>query len=192
MVGNIVKDMFMNQFQANPRSYTEADFSPEMLNQWRQAVVNQEYDLKNRASELMDVKRYRNQLGDKDYDPILRREFSYRNYGSGNHADPFEMGNIELAKKVLANNDPRFQAQSTVGSGRYTIDPRGNVVVTDTYDFSKGKHMQNLSEILHLLGAYQGKPYPVTINLGNINDWGMSYTGNRDLDSYYNRYKRFN
>ena len=188
---NIIYDMFMNQFNDNPRPYTEADFSPAMIQQLRQNVFNQEHDLKERVQELLNTADYRHTMGDKDYDPILRREFSYRNYGSGNYKDPFEMGNKELAQKFFSNNDPRFQVQTTIGSGRYSIDPKGNVIVTDEYDFSKRKYMQNLAQILHLYGALKGKPYPITINLGNINDWGLKYTGNRELDAYYNRNKRF-
>ena len=188
---NIVKEMFDNQMSKTPRAYSEKDFEEDILNQLRQNVFNQEYDLKNRASELMDVKRYKDSIGETDYDPILRREFSYRNYGSGKHNDVFEMGNIELLKNYIANDNPIFRTQATIGSGRYSIDPQGNVIVTDTYDFSKNKHMKNMADLLHLLGAYKGNAFPIKINLGNINDWNMKYTGNRDLDSYYNRYNRY-
>ena len=191
MVSNIVGEMFKNQFNTQPKRYTEADFSPAMLQQIKQNVFNQEHDLRERAQEIMNMTEYRHRIGDKDYDPMLRREFSYRNYGSGNYQDPFEMSTIDLARKYFANNDPRFQVQSTIGSARYNIDPKGNVTVTDSYDFSKRKYMQNLAQVLHLYGALKGNPYPININLGNINDWGLQYTGNRDLDNYYNRNKIF-
>ena len=189
----IVIDMFKNQFSDSPRAYNTNDFSQEVLNQLRQNIYNQEYDLKNRVSEILANAEWRKKYNrQKDYDPMLRREFSYRNYGSGDYLDPFEMNAIQLAQKVYGNYDPKFVTQTTVGSGRYTIDPNGNVTVTDTYDFDKAKGMQSLlANILHKGGSTWGKPYPVNIDLGNIKDWNLQYTGNRDLDQYYNRYNRF-
>ena len=190
---NTVKEMFDNQFSNNPRAYTTDDFDEDIIRQLQQNVFNQEYDLKNRKSEILANAEWRRKYNNqKDYDPMLRREFSYRNYGSGDYNDVFEMGNIELLKQYLANNNPIFRTQATIGSGRYTIDPKGNVVVTDVYDFDKAKGMQALlGNLAHMRGSHFGNPYPVTINLGNINDWGLQYTGNRDLDQYYNRYNRF-
>ena len=192
---DLVYAMFSNQFNDNPQPYTNENFKgyEDVLNQLRQAVFNQEYDLKNRQAEIMANAEWRKKYNkQKDYDPMIRREFSYRNYGSGDYLDPFEMKDIRLAQKLMGAYDPRFVAQSTIGSGRYTIDPKGNVTVNDVYDFDKAKGMASIiANMFHKTGGNFGKPYPVIIKLGNINDWGLNYTGNRDLDQYYHRYDRF-
>lgn len=193
---DIVLDMYNNQYRKNPTQYTINDFSPEYINQVRQNIVNREYDINNRLNELKEMyTRYNNRevpypynLYDKDkYDmnKLANREFSYENYGSGNYKDPFEL-TIKETLELMGNKDPRFEVGSTLGSARYSIDNNGNVILNDRYDFNKKLGMNNLpADMLHKLGAMFGTPYDVSINLGNINDWGLGYTGNRLLDAYY-------
>ena len=73
--------------------------------------------------------------------------------------------------------------QTSIGSAKYTIDPKGNVILTDRYDINKGTNMKDpITNLAHTAVKLIGKPFDIRLDLGNINNWNMEYTGNTGYD----------
>jgi hypothetical protein len=120
----------------------------------------------------------------------LSNNITYENYSpmyafdeAGNvKRTPFTPGikDTHMLNQILFN--PSYSAQMSVGSANFDIDKYGNVTLKDTYDVNKNTHLSNKGlDAVHQLVKMVGKPYPINLNLGNINDWGFGYTGNPAL-----------
>ena len=149
-------------------------FSANDIQELKQAIYNREWDLKNRKLDSVDKK---------------RREISYENYKplmvGGRYAGmaPFLTNDMATRVNNIPANRSNYNMQTSIGSAKYTIDPKGNVILTDRYDINKGTNMKDpVANIAHTAVKMLGKPFDVNLNLGNINDWGMDYTGNSAYD----------
>lgn len=181
----------LNPFSNN--GWTEKDFSTNELNEYRQAVYNKIYEQKHR--EDLGLKKKFEELGREldttfDIDKELANNIRYENYSPMYVFDQY--GNVNKARftpaiknihelnQVLFN--PSYSAQMSVGSADFDVDKYGNVVLRDIYNVNKGTGLANpLLNTVHETIKLLGKPYPININLGNINDWNMGYTGNQLL-----------
>lgn len=152
-------------------------FTDDELDVLRQAIVNREQDLQTKAWQIAGREK------DKG-----SREISYENYPTMNNDGGYGAVpwlNTFQTLKAYSNkaNRPIINAQGTIGSARYTIDPSGYVNLYDTYDFPKNSSMASVpAELFHAYASFLGKPSKVGLQLGNINDWGMGYTGNAWLE----------
>ena len=202
----VAVDMFMKFLKGDTTPVTNVD--ERVKNELRQAVYNKEmerrypdrYYVDNivdninsgiRLSNNTPINRLLNALGlgsKEDYltrDSYLGRNISYENYNPirlgdrvmGGSAPTSTTGN---AVKALYYNDPSYNAQNYIGRANYNITPTGDVVLTDRYNFNKGLHMGSpILDILHTIGKYKRQNgFDTVLNLGNINDWNMEYTGN--------------
>ena len=195
---------------------TEKDLPEYVLNELRQAVYNRELEKRNPqlygVPEIVksinkDIEfennrpssRIRNALGLRkneqyiDVPKYLSGGIQYENYNPIK-VDGEEWGGIapiartQFLPKFI--NDPSYNAQMSFGRANYTIDPKGNVVLTDRYNINKGTNLASpLGNVVHTVAKYLNKgAYDSNINLGNINDWGLNYTGN-DYNRAFNKNK---
>jgi hypothetical protein len=180
----------------------------DILRQYQQAVFNKEYERNNPAKSgalnAIDVMNMERDAGNKqlqhkilkamgiakDYQPVtpdkyFQRVISYENYNPVKIDGVNMVGSAPTASfgnmvKALYQGDPSYNAQNTVGSAKYIIDDKGNVRLIDRYNINKGLHMGDwLSDAVHTWAKHQPQnAYNVDLNLGNINDWNLQYTGN--------------
>ena len=185
MDSNKYKNIYNNLFKSNARLALKSlmqngnavgndFFTDQDLKELQQAVFNREWDLKNRQLDYVDNR---------------RREISYENYRplmiNNRYVGMAPFLNADMTARVnnIPENKSNYNMQTSIGSARYTIDPKGNVILTDRYDINKGTNMKDpVANLAHTAVKLLGKPFDVYLNLGNINDWGMRYTGNSGYD----------
>ena len=179
--GNMVKDLFKSNARLALKSLFQNDkpvdnsfFSNKDIKELQQAIYNRYWDLKNR------------QLDDTDN---RAQEISYENYKplmvGGKYAGMAPFLSNDMASRVnnIPENRNNYNMQTSIGSAKYNIDPRGNVTLTDRYDINKGTNMKDpITNIAHTVVKLFGKPFDINLDLGNINDWGLEYTGNSAYD----------
>jgi hypothetical protein len=74
--------------------------------------------------------------------------------------------------------DPSTVVQTTVGGAMVEVQPNGDIVLTDKYDFDKGRKIGDpFLNKLHQQGESTTGSVPVRINLGNPKTWGKEKTG---------------
>ena len=179
--GDIVKDLFKSNSRLALKSLLQNGnlvdnnfFSNKDIRELRQAIFNREWDLKNRKLDSVDNR---------------AREISYENYNpllvNGRFVGVAPLINTDT--KLRVNNYPEnqnnYNMQTSIGSAKYTIDPTGNVILTDRYDINKGTNMKDpMANLAHTAVKLMGKPFDIRLDLGNINNWNMEYTGNTGYD----------
>ena len=175
------KDLFKSNARLALKSLFQNDkpvdnsfFSNKDIKELQQAIYNRYWDLKNR------------QLDDTDN---RAQEISYENYKplmvGGKYAGMAPFLSNDMASRVnnIPENRNNYNMQTSIGSAKYNIDPRGNVTLTDRYDINKGTNMKDpITNIAHTVVKLFGKPFDINLDLGNINDWGLEYTGNSAYD----------
>ena len=180
----------------NPRTLTENDYSNDELQALRQAVVNHEWmlknvpDLKKRISLIQKdiskrnnnntniLKRYHERV--IDY-PDYKQVYVTNDYGNKTPVN-FNHVTQDQYSRIKNTKDPNFFMQGTIGAADYNIDKHGNVILNDKYNFTQDK----ISDRTHyklpaILAKMFGTPYNIRINLGNINDWGLDYSGYNNI-----------
>ena len=173
------------------------DTPKKMLNEYKQAIFNKEYerkhpeiirgiiDAKNREITEWNKTHPKQKQPLWSFDKYNKPTISYDNYNPIYIDGRVTSGiapNATFGQNVQAmfKNDPSYNAQMTLGSANYTIDKNGHVDVVDDVNVNKGTHLADpLFDIIHTIAKYR-KPneYKRVYDLGNINNWGMKYTGN--------------
>lgn len=123
--------------------------------------------------------------------------FGYGQYRGGKREAASEIdkpyGMLELAKKSFL--DPSFRVETTIGQGRYSINDRNELEITDAYDFNRprgdvaqyansegllqiskdmaglvmhGRAPEALETLINLVGPAAGESKPYTLNLGRF------------------------
>lgn len=178
---DIVKNLFksnsrlaLKSLLQNGNAIDNSFFSNKDIRELQQAIFNREWDLKNRKLDSIDNR---------------AREISYENYRplmiEGRYVGmaPFLNTDTKIRVNNIPENRNNYNMQTSIGSAKYTITPKGNVTLTDRYDINKGTNMKDpLTNLAHTVVKLYGKPFDINLNLGNINDWGMEYTGNSGYD----------
>lgn len=174
------------------QGWTGKNFSPRELDEYRQAIYNKVYEQQHYKDLDIENKLKNVYNGDipSDIGKYLSNNITYENYSPMYAFD--EVGNVKrtpftpgiksshILNQILFN--PSYSAQMSVGSADFDIDKYGNVTLKDTYNVNKNTHLANKGlDAVHQLVKMVGKPYPININLGNINDWEFGYTGNPAL-----------
>jgi hypothetical protein len=177
-----------------------------MANEYRQAIYNKEWERKHPeiANRVINIQNAENQYANNQVahkilkaigisqdipkvtpEKYLKQTISYENYNPIVLNGKSMVGSAPTAKlgnmvKALLQADPSYNAQNTVGRADYEIDNYGNVILKDRYNINKGLHMGNpLADAIHTWAKHQpSNAYDVRLNLGNINDWRLQYTGN--------------
>lgn len=179
--GDIVKDLFKSNARLALKSLFQNDkpvnnnfFSNKDIKELQQAVYNRYWDLKNRQLDNVDNR---------------AQEISYENYKplmvSGKYVGMAPFLNNDMTSRVnnIPENRNNYNMQTSIGSAKYNIDSKGNVTLTDRYDINKGTNMKDpITNIAHTVVKLFGKPFDINLDLGNINDWGLEYTGNSVYD----------
>lgn len=202
---------FLHQFKGKgTTNQTELNYTPRQLEPLKQAIYNHNWE-KNNIPDLADrVKRVQQMFIDEakakgvknPYIPLQRYMedvIDYNNYPVvmvpddwGNKtAITFNSANQDQHNRAVNMDNQSYLMQGSIGAGDYSIDKNGNVILHDRYNFTQDK----LGDGTHytpmaMLGKMFGTPYEINLNLGNINDWGMSYTGNLFPEisrGYYNQ-----
>lgn len=188
---------YAHVFIGNGKTVTENDYTPEELNSLRQAIVNHEYVLNNTPDLKNKIDAVRSHIAEENNEkstPLLsrytERVIDYPDYKQvyvsddyGNET-PVNFNHVTLDQwhRLKNTKNPDFFMQGTIGAADYDIDKNGNVTLKDRYDFTQDK----IKDIAHyslpaLVAKAFGKPYDVNIKLGNINDWGMKYSGYNNI-----------
>lgn len=195
----------LNKFARGDNS-TLTSVPTNMSNEYKQAIYNKEWErrhpeIANRIVDIMNTETYyaNNQplhkvlkaigfakdTSNTTLDEYLKQAISYENYNPVVLNGVEMVGSAPTAKfgnmaKAIFRADPSYNAQNTVGRADYEIDNNGNVILKDRYNINKGLHMGNaLADIIHTWAKHQpNNAYDVRLNLGNINDWNLQYTGN--------------
>lgn len=179
--GDMVKDLFKSNARLALKSLFQNDkpvnnsfFSNKDIKELQQAVYNRYWDLKNRQLDNVDNR---------------AQEISYENYKplmvGGKYVGMAPFLNNDMTSRVnnIPENRNNYNMQTSIGSAKYNIDPKGNVTLTDRYDINKGTNMKDpITNIAHTVVKLFGKPFDINLDLGNINDWGLEYTGNSVYD----------
>lgn len=179
--GDMVKDLFKSNARLALKSLFQNDkpvdnsfFSNKDIKELQQAVYNRYWDLKNRRLDNVDNR---------------AQEISYENYrplmvgGKYVGMAPFLGNDMTSRVNNIQENRNNYNMQTSIGSAKYNIDPNGNVTLTDRYDINKGTNMKDpITNIAHTVVKLFGKPFDINLDLGNINDWGLEYTGNSVYD----------
>lgn len=171
VLGRLVKDKMntntrlilrgLNPFDRTPSMMSEKDFSEDVVNALRQAIVNREHELSQGSGDS------------------TKREISYGDYGpstlTGKKIFAPAISSTDDIIRFQNVKDPVYNAQTAIGSAQYTVDPAGYVTLQDTWDINKGTGLENpwLNGI-HSLARLVGNPYQIRMGLGNINKWGMT------------------
>lgn len=135
---------------------TEKDLKPNEINVLREAYKN---SLNNTGSQ-------KNNIIYENY-PNWEKNYFLQYDKKGNIVgDSF----LKMAAKSLTS--PTYRMMTTIGRTRYPykINNRGEVIITDTYDFPKYKDNSDFSKV-HELGSTIKNPYTWSINLGNPKGW---------------------
>lgn len=179
--GDMVKDLFKSNARLALKSLFQNDkpvdnsfFSNKDIKELQQAVYNRYWDLKNR--QLDDIDNRAQEISYENYKPLMV---------SGKYAGmaPFLSNDMTSRVNNIPENRNNYNMQTSIGSAKYNIDPRGNVTLTDRYDINKGTNMKDpITNIAHTVVKLFGKPFDINLDLGNINDWGLEYTGNSAYD----------
>ncbi|MES3016202.1 MAG: hypothetical protein V4721_00425 [Bacteroidota bacterium] len=75
-------------------------------------------------------------------------------------------------------NDPKFRMETTLGMARYDVDPNGDAIVSDKYDFNATRpqvdayHKESGGKIASLLRAYKEAGFEGALNVA-----GNSFIG---------------
>lgn len=179
--GDMVKDLFKSNARLALKSLFQNDkpvdnsfFSNKDIKELQQAVYNRYWDLKNR--QLDDVDNRAQEISYENYRPLMV---------GGKYAGmaPFLSNDMTSRVNNIPENRNNYNMQTSIGSAKYNIDPRGNVTLTDRYDINKGTNMKDpITNIAHTVVKLFGKPFDINLDLGNINNWGLEYTGNSAYD----------
>lgn len=188
---------YIHSLGRSGKTTTERDYTKSELDALRQAVVNHEYvlnNVKNLDEKIQAVRDYiKKENGDEDTPVLARykeRVIDYPDYKQvyAKNKEGFDVPvnfnkfNHNQYWELYDRRDPNFFMQGTVGAGDYSIDDKGNVTFTDRYDFTQDNIGDGAEYTpLALLAKVAGKPYDIKINLGNINDWGMKYSGYNNM-----------
>ena len=179
--GDMVKDLFkcnarlaLKSLFHNDKPVDNSFFSNKDIKELQQAVYNRYWDLKNR--QLDDVDNRAQEISYENYRPLMV---------GGKYAGmaPFLSNDMTSRVNNIPENRNNYNMQTSIGSAKYNIDPRGNVTLTDRYDINKGTNMKDpITNIAHTVVKLFGKPFDINLDLGNINNWGLEYTGNSAYD----------
>lgn len=179
--GDMVKDLFKSNARLALKSLFQNDkpvdnsfFSNKDIKELQQAVYNRYWDLKNR--QLDDIDNRAQEISYENYRPLMV---------GGKYAGmaPFLSNDMTSRVNNIPENRNNYNMQTSIGSAKYNIDPKGNVTLTDRYDINKGTNMKDpITNIAHTVVKLFGKPFDINLDLGNINDWGLEYTGNSAYD----------
>ena len=142
--------VFLESMQGKRGPITEADFSPEELNNLRQLIGSTE------------------ERGNVQYKDYVKQKKKMLNEGTFVFAD--------LPPSILAITNPLGNNAATLGRFRYEKDAEGNLRAIDDYDFNPPdagkKSLSNSLSPLGILRKYAGEKMPpgtgrpVNINLG--------------------------
>jgi hypothetical protein len=188
---------YAHTFVGDGRSLSEKDYTQDELNALRQAIVNHEYTINNTPDldkKIQVVRDYIARENKQKTTPLLSRYkervidypdykqvYSIGEYGEG---DPINF-NSKITRdqwqRLKNTKDPNYFMQGTIGAADYSIDKDGNVVLIDRYDFTQDKIGDAHYSVPAMVAKAFGKPYDIKINLGNINDWGMKYSGYNNM-----------
>ena len=158
----------------NSKPVDNSFFSNDDIRELQQAIFNREWDLKNR--QLYNIDNRAREISYENYRPLM---VGGRYVGMA----PFLTNDMTIRVNNIPENKNNYNMQTSIGSAKYTIDPKGNVTLTDRYDINKGTNMRNpVANLAHTAVKLWGKPFDINLNLGNINDWNMEYTGNSGYD----------
>jgi hypothetical protein len=179
----LMKSMFM------PTKVTESNFRPDELDALRQAYANTQSrvvspeaqssrDVLNRLATVSPDEQVLSKFGKGFVPSELEKEMlisnisptlQYEDYPVYKNGSPYGVGNMPASKSFT---DPSYAMATTVGRAKYYTDPQGNVHVLDTYDFPKGRNMQDygawspLFKAGHAVGEVASNSMPVDINIG--------------------------
>ena len=199
-----IRSMLKLIFGNGKKKLTSYDTPVRTLNEYRQAVFNKIYEREHPEliKEILDAKnediinenkkRSNKKLPLYTFDEYNKPTVSYDNYNpiyiNGKVASGIAP-NATIGQHIqaLLFNDPSYEAQMTSGSFNYTKDKDGNVKMYDIADINKGTGLPSLlPNILHEVAKKRNKKFVREYDLGNINDWGMKYTGNEYLRPFQN------
>src|SRR5574344_242017 len=167
-------------------NWSNEDFSEQQLNAIRQAVYNKQYEnanardmgtsptAKNNNKFITDTISYEN------YEPIKVLQ-DRKNPLDYPYRTATALGKLTDILKNFYN--PSFESQFSVGSADYMIDPAGYVTLQDTYNINPNTKLENktlnkLHSLVRNVNNSRKNSFQTRLNLGNINDWDMNYTGN--------------
>lgn len=181
----LLKSMF------NPSPVNESNFTNNELNALREAYANTQArivspeaqssrEVLDRLSTVSPSEQVLSKFQKGFVPSELEKEMlisnisptlQYEDYPIYKQGSQYGVGNMPLAKSFT---DPSYAMATTVGRAKYVTDPQGNVHVVDTYDFPRGKNMQDYGtwslpfKAGHAVGEKFSNSMPVDINLGNI------------------------
>lgn len=204
-LGKIVDKVFENNLP-HRRTYAhslgrsgkdinESFYSNDELNALRQAIVNHEAALRdpNMSRYVGIVRDYINKENKQNDTPILKRYmertidypdykqvYALDDYG-GRTPVNFNDVNYDQYARLVNEKNPNFFMQGSIGAADYSIDDKGNVTLTDKYDFTQDKDFGSHYSPAAYVAKTFGKPYNINLNLGNINDWGMKQSGTNNI-----------
>jgi hypothetical protein len=138
--------VFLESMQGKRDPITEADFSPDELNQLRQLI---------KATENKGNVQYSDYVNERNR--RLREEF---------------LPTVHLPPSILAITNPLGNLAGTLGRFTYVRDADGNLRAIDDYDFNRSNTTSTSYNPLAILRRYAGEKMPpgtgrsVNINLG--------------------------
>lgn len=153
--------MYRNQFIPQYKPLTESSFTNADLDALRRAVANQ-----------MQYNNEYSKLGIPTKNAINYGSYTRKQTQGNPRPDSWEDSTVGMIVNSII--DPDYRMSSTIGRANYYVQPNGDVVIKDTYDFANlgNRHDSNkLYQFLHDYGQKYGTPYSFNINLGNPNDW---------------------
>jgi hypothetical protein len=176
----------------NPSNVDESSFTDEELAVQRQAYLNSvSRSQGKRAKELRELHNTKGEFNTNPEDMQMPEwmvkkvtpTIQYEDYPVKDKYKDYGVGNAPISASF---DDKGYSMSTSIGRAKYYKDKDGNIHVIDSYDFPKGKNMEDYGtwslpfKAAHAVGEKLSHKMPMNINLGKF-----ASGGNVNLEQEY-------